>query len=507
MIDNNNIQLLIDDLSKSNIQVEGVPLHTIIKQFIQEAKITDIDQLMYILSMQVDIALINQKTIFLHLTEYFLISNNFYSAPKFTTTPITKKNIKLVSDYLYNEKSLLYNEQISLYWAASAHSFRENIHINKDIREMYTYLLEKTKTAFNLNLQNENSDKRVFIFLNQYVSELHAPTKIANIWSEQFTQFGYEVIIIVSTPKPFKFPYSNHPSMIFNKLYKTGEIYSFNDQVALVDVGYCPNQAYVDFLENINIAHSDIFLSVGDSNLHFDLLPTTKKYNIPTAVQKHTILTNAQYLLYNDDTIKLDNIEGKKVEIHKISSDFTNVDIEFKIKTITLEDTINLVVVGNRLDSDIDLNFWSAIEDINTKIDSIRLYIIGEYNINDIPLTLRDSVTLLGFQKDLAKAMAPIHFFINPDRKGGGQSALYALKLGIPIITLPHCDVHTNLLKKYHINSLNEISSFIYDYIIDTQFKASIDKQNQELYEYYAKNKKEMHNFIQTLIDSKQSIQ
>jgi len=474
-LEQNNVEFLINDLLNVSVSIDSVPLFNIVKQCVAESNVYNIDELMYILSIQSD------TTIFKYLVSYFIQSGNYYSSPKFSSTYVSKNNINLVLDYI---NTLSKNEVLSLYWSLFRHMTLEQLDFYENINNIYKNLLTKVKEDIKINFQDTNGRKRVLLFANQYVGGLHAPTKIVNLWAENFVKNGYEVIIIVSTPRPFKFPFSKKIPMMFRRKYPFGQFLNLGNNIRFLDVGHFPEQNYVDFLHDIEIAKNDILISVGHSNLHFDVLPTSKKYNIPLATPDgNPILTNAKYFLYRDN-IELKNIDNEVVFIEKISSDYTDIKVDFKLKTLSFDKKIKLVVVSNRLQDELDDIFWKSISKI--KFD-FKLYLIGKYSQKNVPVNLKDKVELLGFQQNLVDSLSEMDFFVNPDRNGGGQSAIYAVKFGMPIITLPKGDVYNNIFKKYSINHLDEIEMFVTKYITDIEFKNKIDNFNIEINEIYTK--------------------
>ncbi|MEA2050840.1 MAG: glycosyltransferase [Campylobacterota bacterium] len=381
-------------------------------------------------------------------------------------------------------------EEYSLYWQLVYLNFSTSFISTDDLLlNMYKSIFNKVKKSSNLNFISDDTSikKRVFIYINSYPSKKNAVVKILHIWAEQFAKLGYKVIVIVTTPIPYPYPFYTSDNYFFKKIGKKGEVGTLGDNITAIEIGGDidfdnKNNIYNQFLSQVNINNNDKFLLLGHSCLHFDLLPFDNKFLIPTSMPEKIVCTNANRYILNKK-MNLSNIDGKSMDHLDSPSDFTNDNnIEFKPTQILNEKDINIVIVGNRLDDELDYNLWKNIKKITDNIPSLRIHIIGKYKRN-IPKSLIDKTILNGWIDNLEDYLKTMHFYLNPDRIGGGQSALTAVKCGIPIITLPKGDVYNMIEQKYHIENLSEIDTFINNYINDKNFKETIDTYNKEFAE------------------------
>jgi glycosyltransferase involved in cell wall biosynthesis len=143
----------------------------------------------------------------------------------------------------------------------------------------------------------------------------------------------------------------------------------------------------------------------------------------------------------------------------------------------------NCAIVGNRLDIELDIEFFKYLEKAIKIIPNLKFKIIGEQpKLDLISKKLLKNIEFISFISDLENYFIEnIDFYLNPKRVGGGQSSIISIKANIPVITLAYGDVYSAIQKKYFINSFDEIADFIKNYIEDKDFKIKIDNMNKEI--------------------------
>lgn len=137
------------------------------------------------------------------------------------------------------------------------------------------------------------------------------------------------------------------------------------------------------------------------------------------------------------------------------------------------EDNFIITIVGNRLQDEITQDFIDKLERIIRINSSISILFIGNYDnyfeyFNED--TFKNRVFFIGFQPDLVSVISIADLYLNPPRKGGGISALIALYAGVPVITLPNCDVAGNVGEKYICSNIEELYILIDKYLNDQEF-------------------------------------
>lgn len=378
------------------------------------------------------------------------------------------------------------------YWRMMfEYSANKNFDIENKREKLYKSLLDETIAKFDLTYlkENENSDKRVFIFVNQYLlNSQHSPSISVERLVDGLKEQVNDIVIISSTPYPYPYPENNFQTFKYSGI-EENKLFRLNEKTILVELrGYPSESKFFDFIRQNKLSSNDKYILVGHSNLHFDMIPFKNKILLGTTIDTFSLST-AKYIL---TTLKKDiyNIDSNKMVLIETSNDYTRSNTtKFKPKIILSNDTINVAIIGNRLNSEIDRSFILELIKLKKNISKVKILIIGDFNkIDLIPQEYRKDFEIVGFIENLFEYISQnVHFYLNPDRIGGGQSAVLALKSGIPVITLPRGDVFFAIREKYSINSFSEISKFITSYINDRDFKDTIDNKNEMLVENHEK--------------------
>lgn len=130
-----------------------------------------------------------------------------------------------------------------------------------------------------------------------------------------------------------------------------------------------------------------------------------------------------------------------------------------------------IAVVGARLDVEIRDEFWeelSKLHDENIVVIIIGVYGKGEYVSRKYGNKIR--LIDLGPQEDVIGILKNMDLCINPVRKGGATSAVEALSVGVPVLTVNYGDVAGTVGERYWCESLSDYKDTIKRYIHDKDF-------------------------------------
>lgn len=375
---------------------------------------------------------------------------------------------------------------IHLYRGVTPENYEEAINIQKKLYKKL--LLESIDKIGYINcIEQENSDERLYIFTNLYFPKSvgHSPSTIVEILNNELKKYFNQVIIVITNPYPFPYPLAPLEYILFDKTYSNIEnncVYNYNDISFVRFGGYVSEALYLEFVNQQKFTSKDKFLLVGHSNIHFDLIKSDKKINIPLS-EKLREFNSASYQIWNDKIGDFKNIFNKRFKII-LASDLTRkTNLEIITKNKNMNDNINIAIVGNRLDIELDIEFFKYLEKAIKIIPNLKFKIIGEQpKLDLISKKLLKNIEFISFISDLENYFIEnIDFYLNPKRVGGGHSSMMAIKANIPVITLAYGDVYSTLEKKYFINSFDEIADFIKNYIEDKDFKIKIDNMNKEI--------------------------
>lgn len=365
-------------------------------------------------------------------------------------------------------------------------NYEEAINIQKKLYKKL--LLESIDKIGYINcIEQENSDERLYIFTNLYFPKSvgHSPSTIVEILNNELKKYFNQVIIVIANPYHFPYPLAPLEHRLFNSTYSDIDnncVYKYKDITFIRFGGYVSEALYLEFVNHQKFTSKDKFLLVGHSNIHFDLIKSDKKINIPLS-EKAREFNSASYQIWNDKIGDFKNIFNKRFKII-LASDLTRkTNLEIITKNKNMNDNINIAIVGNRLDIELDIEFFKYLEKAIKIIPNLKFKIIGEQpKLDLISKKLLKNIEFISFISDLENYFIEnIDFYLNPKRVGGGHSSMMAIKANIPVITLAYGDVYSTLEKKYFINSFDEIADFIKNYIEDKDFKIKIDNMNKEI--------------------------
>ncbi len=375
---------------------------------------------------------------------------------------------------------------IHLYRGVTPENYEEAINIQKKLYKKL--LLESIDKIGYINcIEQENSDERLYIFTNLYFPKSlgHSPSTIVEILNNELKKYFNQVIIVIANPYHFPYPLAPLEYRLFDKTYSNIEnncVYNYNDISFVRFGGYVSEALYLEFVNHQKFTSKDKFLLLGHSNIHFDLIKSDKKINIPLS-EKLREFNSASYQIWNDKIGDFKNIFNKRFKII-LASDLTRkTNLEIITKNKNMNDNINIAIVGNRLDIELDIEFFKYLEKAIKIIPNLKFKIIGEQpKLDLISKKLLKNIEFISFISDLENYFIEnIDFYLNPKRFGGGQSSIISIKANIPVITLAYGDVYSAIQKKYFINSFDEIADFIKNYIEDKDFKIKIDNMNKEI--------------------------
>ena len=375
---------------------------------------------------------------------------------------------------------------IHLYRGVTPENYEEAINIQKKLYKKL--LLESIDKIGYINcIEQENSDERLYIFTNLYFPKSvgHSPSTIVEILNNELKKYFNQVIIVIANPYHFPYPLAPLEYRLFDNTNSNIEnncVYNYNDISFVRFGGYVSEALYLEFVNHQKFTSKDKFLLLGHSNIHFDLIKSDKKINIPLS-EKLREFNSASYQIWNDKIGDFKNIFNKRFKII-LASDLTRkTNLEIITKNKNMNDNINIAIVGNRLDIELDIEFFKYLEKAIKIIPNLKFKIIGEQpKLDLISKKLLKNIEFISFISDLENYFIEnIDFYLNPKRFGGGHSSMMAIKANIPVITLAYGDVYSTLEKKYFINSFDEIADFIKNYIEDKDFKIKIDNMNKEI--------------------------
>ncbi len=220
-------------------------------------------------------------------------------------------------------------------------NYEEAINIQKKLYKKL--LLESIDKIGYINcIEQENSDERLYIFTNLYFPKSlgHSPSTIVEILNNELKKYFNQVIIVIANPYHFPYPLAPLEHRLFNSTYSDIDnncVYKYKDITFIRFGGYVSEALYLEFVNQQKFTSKDKFLLVGHSNIHFDLIKSDKKINIPLS-EKLREFNSASYQIWNDKIGDFKNIFNKRFKII-LASDLTrktNLEIITKNKLLVI---------------------------------------------------------------------------------------------------------------------------------------------------------------------------
>lgn len=213
---------------------------------------------------------------------------------------------------------------------------------------------------------------------------------------------------------------------------------------------------------------------------------------IPTVAvgttQSNLIKTLCDYQIADKYQIELDKelIREMNYEKNIIPGMFT-FSLKESTHSYTREDIgisdsqFAIAMVGGRLYAEITDEFWEEMSKLHE--ENVVILTIGSYGKSEeVIKKYGDKIHIvdLGLCEDVIAILEQTDLYINPVRKGGATSAVEALSVGVPVLTVNYGDVAGTVGSAFRCDRLSEYSSMIKKYMKDKEF-----------YEYQSKRAKE----------------
>ncbi len=347
---------------------------------------------------------------------------------------------------------------------------------------------------------NRNS-KRIVIVTEQILSIKHSPTRMLLYFVYILKKMGYEILLF-SCPSEVSLPqhlYNHAIIMNANKKYHNVPIrISFRDEIIeeyQINMSMEPMKEYYMMLSLIYYFNPAFVFDFGTANPIVDLAGrfttlVSMEMSVTCPVSEGQILVRLdrteeelekeyeEVLLKNQKQFFLK--EKFPVIIEPFESNWTRTDIGLP------EGRFLAVIVGNRLDMEINDAFIRAMGTMLKNIPSLDFVVIGITETMKQQLTdkiFENRVYFLGYQDELMKVYSVLDLYLNLERTGGGFSAAMALIAGMPVVTFPNCDVAYNVGEEFVVKDYEEMVHTVARYVEDREFydqKAKAAKHYKE---------------------------
>ncbi|MCF2642426.1 glycosyltransferase [Roseburia hominis] len=376
--------------------------------------------------------------------------------------------------------------RIEGYYALKRELHRQNVEkYDKEINIKYTYI----------PVQKRNR-KRIVVMTEQLLSTYHAPSLVAlNLMYILQKNLGYEVIFFACpTDRGLEKElwYRSHimkSAEYFRNNKLTIEYRGVEFEGYQINMYPSGQKEYSMMLEIIHSWNPWFVLGLGVCNPVIDLV---RKFTT-LAVMEMSIecpISEAEIMIR---FTRMD--ESKEEEYQKEISKSGQVQIfmneempaliERPEKSFTREELklpqkdFLIAIVGNRLDIEVNDEFIQVLEQILKIEQNVSFVFIGtgqEFLEHMSKKIFEGHIYYLGYSDELMKTYGALDLYLNPKRLGGGYSGLFAQAAGLPVVTLPECDVAYNVGKDFLVQDYEDMIHTVCKYIEDEEFYAQKKK-------------------------------
>lgn len=369
-------------------------------------------------------------------------------------------------------------------------------------RKLHNYNMLKMQRIFLNHVEKIKLDKRnkksIVVITEQLLGTQHSPSKIVldMIYYLQ-TIHKYHVHLFVCPTSIYKswdtwcnYFYFNHIEELNGRTH-----FAYKDitidccQIPLKQENYELINQEIDYIMSLE---PYFIYSLGCSNAIADMF---SKITTVVAQSMDTELPcqDAQILLKlwknNEKNSNIEHQLTKKQRVIPYQFFYLLEDSGSRLsrKDLNLQDNQYLIaIVGNRLDDEITKEFSTKIRTIIDEYDHVSFVFVGDYNKCDDyfkDLISKNRIYPLGYQDNLLSVYSCFNLYWNPPRKGGGISALMALKGGLPVVTLPDCDVAYHVGREFICQNNQEEINTIKRYINDVEFNVMMKQKSYERFQ------------------------
>ncbi|TJX68836.1 hypothetical protein E8P77_01155 [Soehngenia saccharolytica] len=408
------------------------------------------------------------------------------------------KYIDFFVETLVNSKTLSKENKFFCYYQLKRYNFlnkNEDNKIYKYLKILYDNIYDDylAHRALERVQKNQRDDQFIYVFTSQFLSEHHSPTKVAlDICYNLIKHFNKKVILI-NTKECLTLegmiPMFNITRGNVVEQFSSINSINWKDTIIPFYQPYVnmPDDQEIDIILNsIQKNKPYLIINIGQSivgDIASNIIPAV---TVPLGMYEYS--RSNFYAVNNEHDkelyTKLYDFKEENMITSKLAFELKNQVEKFNKKQLNIPNNrFILTVVGNRLNFELDDDFLRVLDICCNELNAFVVF-ISNYEFNNEQKKqyeyLFRNFKNMGFQKDLLAIMEHVDLFINPRRKGGGTSAIYALYKGKPVITLNYGDVAKNVGDEFCCETYSEMYNLIKKYYLDKDFYMNQSKIAKE---------------------------
>ncbi|OOM75013.1 hypothetical protein CLPUN_34500 [Clostridium puniceum] len=391
-----------------------------------------------------------------------------------------------ILDIVLNLKALNKNNCFFIIYQLISRGFSDNRISNSLDNNKINMIYDKVFDDFERNMgeynyipKNERNEDVIFVFTSQFIAIQHGPTKTALDRCYNLIKYMNKRVFLINTKELITTKgivlmdnirsgsiieeYSNIKEFRYKDLY----IPYYQPIYNMPEENECRN-----ILDLVKKHKPYLMFNIGGYSIVADLASKIAPLaTISTSGNYSISKTKGQFFIMGCKPQKSDYDYISKLGYKKqaiIESPFT-FDLKpqkdnYSRKDFGIpENAFVVCVIGARLQREIDEEFIYTLDKIIAK--GCFVVIIGKYELPNEFLekypNMNNNFKILGFQKDILACIDLVDIYINPNRQGGGTSAVECMYKGKPAISLKHGDVSILIEEELLVRNYEEMTDLV----------------------------------------------
>lgn len=376
--------------------------------------------------------------------------------------------------------------------------FRHPEIVSKESQLLICQLKEKIWNEYKIIFEDvltpvpveERKKDLIFLMCDQYIGELHGPTKEANKIAKAIVKGLNKKVIIINTAETVSFR---------NAFYIYGcqrgtyiDSYLEKTEIAFEDLKFpyfqCDNnmpdidtiRMILNFLKNqkpefiVSVGVGGICTNLASEIIPVIVFPLSSDVGY-TKSQCYAIDSNTKISEIDQAVLDRMKANGQTLIEQKLSYYIYNQKQSHNREEFGIpEDMFLAVSVSGRVNTDFDDIFFKVLD--NEDLNNAGLLIIGNADqnyINEVVSKfprLRNRLFTTGIVKGVLEYYDMCNLYLNPKRVGGGTSAAEALFKGLPILSPDFGDISHVAGEEFCVKNYDEMREMLIKYCRDSNF-------------------------------------
>lgn len=390
------------------------------------------------------------------------------------------------------------------------------------LKEIYNQIYQRYKKEYPLEKipMEERAKEKVIIMINQMLSERHAPTHSLLERSYILKRYMKKEVYIINTRDLL----TTVGSVLFwdCSIANCVEKYTTDKKIIYQEEKFSvyqpenpmPNELEIQkIIEFVQMIKPYYIINIGGNSLIADLICQMLPMVSISTVFSNLPFTKAHFSMIGRNLKEEEKINYRNqgyAEDEIIESTFT-FEIKKKKETITREqlgipeETFVMVVIGARLDSDIQIDFIEMLVSITRKKGFVVFIgLFEEYEKWCCQFQeLKKHSILLGYCDDVIAILENCDLYVNPKRVGGGFSVIEAFHVGIPAVTTKMGDVAVASGEEFWVEDYEEMKEIIQRYMEDKEFYNKMVQLGKEREKVVTNGEAALKKALDQMLESK----